>query len=335
MLLGPPPGDARPSAPYASISLSSAFGSPLRPSSVPTAIRSNRSSTTRRHPRSPAKRSRPSKGRRRFNRRAVAVIGLASAIAATLAYSQLYRGATSAAASCTVAGPSGSQPFRISPEQAQNASIIAAVALKKGLPDHAVTVALATSLQESKLRNLAYGDLDSVGLFQQRPSQGWGPRSQLLDPIYAASAFFNRLVQVNGWSSLTVTEAAQSVQLSAAPTAYAAWEPEARALAIALTGEQPAALSCRLPGFAGPKPATSALAAASTNEMGSPMLGVPLNLKVGWQVASWAVAHAWQYHLQTVRFGNWTWSASAGVWVPGAPSGTATTGNPVLVTYAS
>jgi hypothetical protein len=234
-----------------------------------------------------------------------------------------------------VAGPSASQPFRLTPEQAQNASIIAAVALKKGLSDHAVTVALATSLQESKLRNLAYGDLDSVGLFQQRPSQGWGPRSQLLDPVYASSAFFDRLVQVNGWSSLAVTEAAQSVQLSAAPTAYAAWEPEARSLAIALTGEQPAAFTCRLPGFAGPKPAASALAAAATKEMGSPMIGAPLNLKVGWQVASWAVAHAWQYHLQTVQFGNWTWSSSSGIWVPGAASGTPTAGNPVLVTYSS
>ena len=300
---------------------------------MPTAARSTRSSTTRRRPRTSAKRSRPSKARRRFNRRAVAIVGLASAIAAALAYSQLYRGSTSVAAGCTVAAPSGGQPFRISPEQAQNASVIAAVALKKGLPDHAVTVALATSLQESKLRNLTYGDLDSVGLFQQRPSQGWGARSQLLDPVYAASAFYNRLVQVNGWSNLAVTEAAQSVQLSADPTAYAPWEPEARALAIALTGEQPAAFTCRLPSFAGPKPAASALAVAATNETGSPMIGAPLNLKVGWQMASWAVAHAWQYHLQTVRFGNWTWSSSSGVWVPGTPTGTAVT-NPVVVTYA-
>jgi hypothetical protein len=204
--------------------------------------------------------------------------------------------------------------------------------MSKGLPDHAVTIALATSLQESKLRNLTYGDLDSVGLFQQRPSQGWGTRRQILDPVYAASAFYDRLVHVNGWAALPVTEAAQSVQLSAAPTAYAPWESEARALAIALTGEQPASFSCRISSFAGRRPAPTALAAAIQTETGSSLLGTPLDLKIGWQVASWAVAHAWQYHIATVRFGGWTWSASSGAW---APTGTATgTTNSVLVAYA-
>ena len=255
---------------------------------------------------------------------------VASAAAATLAYTQLHDGTPSATGFCAVPGPSSQRPFHITLEQAQNASIIAAVALDKGLPDHAVTVALATSLQESKLRDLTYGDLDSVGLFQQRPSQGWGTRSQLLDPVYAASAFYDRLVQVSGWSTLAVTEAAQSVQLSADPTAYGAWEGEARALAIALTGEQPAAFTCRLPGFAGPVPASAALSAAATNELGSQMLGVALNLKVGWQVASWAVAHAWQYHIQTVRFGSWIWNFSSGAWAPTAPSADA-----VQITYAT
>ena len=230
-----------------------------------------------------------------------------------------------------MAGPSNGQSFQISLDQAQNASIIAAVALNKGLPDHAVTIAFATSLQESKLRNLAYGDLDSVGLFQQRPSQGWGTRSQILDPVYAATSFYNRLVQVTGWSNMAVTEAAQSVQLSAAPTAYAPWEPEARALAIALTGEQPASFSCHLSAFAGSKPPASSLQAAAAKEMGSPVIGVPLNLKVGWQVASWAVAHASQYHIQTVRFGNWAWTASAGTWT--TDGGAAGAANAVQVKY--
>ncbi len=254
-------------------------------------------------------------------------------LAATLAWTQLYVSNQAVSSACTVGAPSGKPAFQLSPDQAQNAAVIAAVALKKGLPDHAVTVALATSLQESKLRDVSYGDLDSVGLFQQRPSQGWGTRAQLLDPVYAATAFYNRLAQVSGWSTLTVTEAAQSVQLSAAPSAYAKWEPEARALAIALTGEQPAAFSCQLPAFAGQSPSPGALTSAATDELGSPLVGVALNLKVGWQVASWAVAHAWRYHLASVSFGNWRWDPPAGRW-QSVPAATAATGV-VRVVYSN
>ena len=84
-----------------------------------------------------------------------------------------------------------------------------------------MTVALAAALQESNLLNLPYGDRDSLGLFQQRPSQGWGTAAQILDPAYAASAFYARLVDVPGWESLPVTQAAQLVQSSADPGAYA------------------------------------------------------------------------------------------------------------------
>jgi hypothetical protein len=129
--------------------------------------------------------------------------------------------------------------YSITPDQAQNAAIIAAVALRKGMPDHAVTVALATALQESQLRNLSYGDMDSIGLFQQRPSQGWGTSAQIMDPNYSASSFYDHLVQMTGWQTMPVTEAAQLVQHSATPDAYATWETEARALARALTGDFP------------------------------------------------------------------------------------------------
>src|SRR5262249_41196615 len=136
---------------------------------------------------------------------------------------------------CTVIGTSN-HPYTLSLEQAQNAAIISAVAFKDQLPDHAVTVALAVALQESKLRNLPYGDRDSVGLFQQRPPQGGGPQAQILDPVYATSAFYTRLAQISRWQTMPVTDAAQAVQLSAAGSAYAAWEDEARALAVVLTG---------------------------------------------------------------------------------------------------
>jgi hypothetical protein len=208
----------------------------------------------------------------------------------------------------------GPNQYVLSLEQAQNAAIIAAVAFKDRLPDHAVTVALAAALQESKLRNLSFGDRDSVGLFQQRPSQGWGTPAQLLDPLYAASAFYGRLGQISGWQTMPVAEAAQAVQLSAAGSAYAAWEDEARALAMALTGEVDAGLSCHLTGFGSAAPPTDALGQALAGEMGANFLGVRVNPKTGWQTASWAVAHAYSYHLRSVSFAGQTWSRS-GTWV--------------------
>ena len=135
----------------------------------------------------------------------------------------------------------GTTPYPLGVDQTANATTIAAVGKAMGLPDHAVTVALATALQESGLRNLDHGDLDSLGLFQQRPSQGWGTPAQIMTPTYAARTFYTHLVQVPNWESLPLTEAAQKVQRSAAPNAYALWEPEARTVAQAVTGE----VACR------------------------------------------------------------------------------------------
>jgi hypothetical protein len=233
---------------------------------------------------------------------------------------------------CRFASTASADRYSVTPTQAQNAAIIAAVALRKGMPDHAVTVALATALQETELRNLPYGDRDSVGLFQQRPSQGWGTTEQIMDPNYAASTFFDHLARVPGWQTIPVTEAAQLVQHSATPGAYAAWETEARSLARALTGEIPAGLSCDLAGFRGPAPTPSALSDAVTSEMGAQLLGVPVSTKIGWQVAEWAVAHAYSYHLSTVSFGGMTWAAASGTWAPTGGSGARTPQNTVTVT---
>src|SRR5450432_1385615 len=108
----------------------------------------------------------------------------------------------------------GTTRYTLAIDQASNSTTIAAVGKRLGLPDHAVTVALATALQESRLRNLAYGDRDSLGLFQQRPSQGWGTSTEILTPSYAAAAFFRALVRVDGWATLPITVAAQEVQRS-------------------------------------------------------------------------------------------------------------------------
>jgi hypothetical protein len=130
-------------------------------------------------------------------------------------------------------------------EQAANAQTISRSAAGLGLSHHAVTVALAAAFQESGLHDLTHGDRDSVGLFQQRPSQGWGTPAQLVDTTYASDAFLRALSRVSGWAFMSVAEAAQRVQHSAAPDAYGKWEVEARALARAVTGEIPGALTCR------------------------------------------------------------------------------------------
>ena len=147
------------------------------------------------------------------------------------------------APACTAHVP-GSDDVVLDPEQAANAATIAAVGKRLGLADHAVTIALATAMQESKLRNLGYGDRDSLGLFQQRPSQGWGRAEQIAVPSYAAAAFYTRLRTVKGWQDLPVTVAAQAVQRSAYPEAYGAHEGAARVLAQVTTGEVPGGLAC-------------------------------------------------------------------------------------------
>ncbi len=97
---------------------------------------------------------------------------------------------------CSATLSSGDNKEMLSVEQALNAEIITRAAVKRGLPDHAATVAIATAMQETRLMNLSYGDRDSVGLFQQRPSQGWGAKEQLMDETYAANRFYDELVKV-------------------------------------------------------------------------------------------------------------------------------------------
>jgi hypothetical protein len=148
--------------------------------------------------------------------------------------------------SCQVVGETTGTVYALKPDQLLNASIIVDVAMRRGLPEQAVVVALATAQQESKLTNLDYGDADSVGLFQQRPSQGWGSEDQILDPIYASGKFFDALVKVRNWEGLTVAAAAQAVQRSAFPDAYTSWQPLGTALGAALTGLTLTQLTCRL-----------------------------------------------------------------------------------------
>lgn len=131
-------------------------------------------------------------------------------------------------------------------EQAENAALITAISVRRGLPARAASIALATAYQESDLYNIEHGDRDSVGLFQQRPSQGWGSADEILDPVYATNAFYDALVEVDGYRSMEITVAAQEVQRSAFPSAYADHEPDARAIASALTGHSPGGFACEI-----------------------------------------------------------------------------------------
>src|SRR3954463_7377393 len=130
--------------------------------------------------------------------------------------------------------------------QARNATLISAIAIRRGMPAHAATIGLAAALQESKLYNVRGGDRDSLGLFQQRPSQGWGTRRQIMDPVRATNAFYDALERVPGYGGMPVTVAAQRVQRSGYPSAYAVYEADARALASALTGFSPASFACHV-----------------------------------------------------------------------------------------
>lgn len=187
-------------------------------------------------------------------------------------------------------------------DQAANASLIAAIAVQRGLPARAATIAIATSMQEAKLRNINYGDHagpDSRGLFQQRPSQGWGTEGQIMDPVYSTNAFYDALVKVHGYESLSITEAAQEVQRSAFPEAYSQQEELGRAFASALTGNSQASLNCTLrkPDAAGdPSTVRQALirayGATPTSIVAGKTLSVRAEGTLAWSTAQWAVANA-------------------------------------------
>src|SRR5690606_17440689 len=208
-------------------------------------------------------------------------------------------------------------------DQADNAALITAVTVRRGLPARAATIALATAVQESKLRNIDYGDRDSLGLFQQRPSQGWGTPEQVTDPVYATNAFLDGLVQVPGYTELPITEAAQTVQRSGYPEAYADHEPEGRAFASALTGHSPASLTCHLPepdAAASPAEAVSArleqdfgitaTAADGAVVVGAAALPGDAPQRLAWAVAHWAVATAVDTGVTTVEVAGKVWQRS-------------------------
>ena len=218
--------------------------------------------------------------------------------------------------------------------QAADAATVAGVAARDHLPASALTVAYATAFQESKLENLSYGDRDSVGIFQQRPSQGWGTATQLQDPAYAAQAFFGALVKVPNYTAIPVYQAAQAVQHSADGYAYEQYAQSGALLAADFT--RPQAVTCwyspaaqaadenvspglnltgalkgladafGAPGRAGVVTAVSRGAAGQSHGESATLSAAAGH---GWTVANWLVANASSYGITQVSYAGHQWTA--------------------------
>ncbi|WP_114855833.1 hypothetical protein [Brachybacterium sp. YJGR34] len=235
---------------------------------------------------------------------------------------------------------------RYSTERTANAALISATAVDRGMPPRAASIALATAYQESQLRNIDYGDRDSLGLFQQRPSQGWGSEEQIMDPIYSTNRFYDALVQIDDYATGDINDVAQAVQRSGHPEAYRDHETEGRLYASALTGQSGANLVCTLDAVGATRSPeevraelvrqfprasesgrlSSALDAASSAAAEVPedagatalVISVGEDDALGWAVANWAVARAAEDGIVQVSYAGRAWdrarSAEDGAW---------------------
>jgi hypothetical protein len=262
----------------------------------------------------------------------VAVVALGAGVYVTVRHVPSLLGETG----CTAG--TGHAAVALDSQQAQLAATIAGVAHRRDMPPRALTVAYATAMQETHLHNPRYGDRDSVGVFQQRPSEGWGPASKLIDPVYASTRFFRALSGIHGYQRMPVYRAAQAVQHSADGFAYKQYQTMAAHLTTAFTGASARAVWCwpaaHTTGQAqlgtarraivhafGP---LSASRSASTGDAPSLLVQAP-QADLGWSVAAWLVTHAGKYRLHDVRYAGFRWPAPAGHtgWVKdaGAPAG--------------
>jgi hypothetical protein len=208
----------------------------------------------------------------------------------------------------------GGQSVAVDLDQAHYASIIVGVSIRRGLAPRAASIALATVYQETGIRNLDYGDRDSVGLFQQRPSQGWGTAKQLRDPYYATNAFYDALIKIDGWENADITVVAQRVQNSAYPEAYRDHEKDARVLASTLTGNSPAGFRCLDRSRAAGD--TEGLANSLRKTFGSrikvesadaTVVVQAANPRLAWAYAHYSVGNAKYYGVTTVTVAGRQW----------------------------
>jgi hypothetical protein len=200
-------------------------------------------------------------------------------------------------------------------EQARLTSIVVGLSVRRGLAPRAASIAMATVYQETGIRNLDYGDRDSVGLFQQRPSQGWGTAEQLQDPYYATRKFYEALVKVKGWETGDINDVAQRVQRSGYPEAYRDHEADGRVLASVFTGSSPGGLTClERAGRAGNADGLVAALEKSLGGVDSAADGGTVTLDVGRERLAWAYAHsalanAARYGVTAVTIGDQAWQS--------------------------
>ncbi len=260
----------------------------------------------------------------RRTRAALALVVVAALIALALGARSLWSTAKShfTADNCTVGG------YDLDPDQASvGAAMVGAVTqYRRPLPSRATVLVLMAGLQESKLRNLAPGDgdRDSVGVLQQRPSQGWGNghAAVLNDVGEATKEFLDALVKVPRWQRLPLAQAIQDVQISADGSAYAQHETEARALSAALRGLRAEAITCT---FDAPsvvaKPAR--VAQLATDELGidtpEPLGNTVRVPGAGRQTEAWFVANADRLGIEQVSYDRRQWTRTAG-WAGSATS---------------
>jgi hypothetical protein len=236
----------------------------------------------------------------------------------------LWHTATSTFASddCSIDG------YDLDPEQASVAATMVGAVAKYAppLPERASVLVLAAGLQESKLHNLkpGQGDRDSVGVLQQRPSQGWGGGNAtvLNDVGEATKEFLDAMVKLPRWRTRPLAEVVQDVQISADGSAYARHEPEARAIARAMDGNDPAGISC---GFEAPTKVASTTRVAQLVSADLPINAPVASLDAvhvrgaHWQTAAWFVAWAYELGIEQVAYAGHTWTRSDG-WTTSAAS---------------
>ncbi|MDO5677456.1 MAG: hypothetical protein Q4G35_08130 [Propionibacteriaceae bacterium] len=221
---------------------------------------------------------------------------------------------------CRVVSPDG-ETVRLSPAQARNSSIIVAASIERGLPEQAAVIAIATAYQESGLRNLDYGDRDSLGLFQQRPSYGWGTEEEIMDPWYSSHRFYEELVKFTNWDTTDVNDIAQKVQRSGHPEAYRKHEGNSRVVAAAFRGSAPASLGC-VSFHADESPdRTGLLRVLQAFEGGVNVTETDGGLSITatdeatlWAAAQHVVANSYDAGLTKVQVGDRVWTPKSSEW---------------------
>ena len=211
------------------------------------------------------------------------------------------------------------EPLRLTNEQARNASIIVAESYNRGLSEQAAVIALATAWQESGLRNLNYGDRDSLGLFQQRPSYDWGTEEQIMDPWYSSGRFYEELIKFDNWETTDVNDIAQKVQRSGHPEAYRKHETNARALAGAFRGSREGVFACINRDASGTDRSVldkvvAAVPGVSLQNNGSDMTMTANDGDSAWSAAHLAIANATDLGIEKVSVGGNEWKQGERTW---------------------